>query len=55
MEQYVGTAYTIKALLELLAKVPDTAYTNLASVLGCGTYSYVEVWYDKETNTVIFK
>jgi hypothetical protein len=54
MEKYLGTAYTIKELLSLLAEVPNNASTNLGAVMGFG-WSSLEVWYDESINAVIFK
>jgi hypothetical protein len=34
MEKYLGTAYTIKELLSLLAEVPNNASTNLGGCHG---------------------
>ena len=55
MEQYLGTAYTVKALLEFLNKIPSNAYMNLAPVLTAAAFNYVEIWYDEQTNIAIFK
>lgn len=54
MEKYLGTAYTIKELLSLLAEVPNNASTNLGAVM-CFSWSLLEVWYDESINAVIFK
>ena len=50
--EFIGTAQTVVGLLTLLKKVPNGAYIDVS---GIEHYTGVEVWYDAETNTVIFK
>ena len=50
---YMGLAYDVKGLQEVLAKLPETATVSLEAVEGlCGN---VEVWYDKDKNDVVLK
>ena len=52
-EKYVATVATAKELISILnEKVPTDATVDIASYEYC---SGVEVWYDKDTNTVLFK
>ena len=52
-EQYVGTATTVQELISLLSEnVPADATVDMGSSCHC---SDAEVWYDKDTNTVILK
>ena len=52
-EEYLNTATTVEELINILTyRVPDYATVDVAS------YEHkadVEVWYDKDTNTVILK
>ena len=40
-EKYINTAGTVEELIKILSELP--------------TDTYVEVWYDEDVNTVIFK
>ena len=52
-ETYVGTARTVDELIELLRNnIPLSATIDVDSVEHSAD---AEVWYDKDTNTVIFK
>lgn len=51
-EEYIGEARNIHDLVNILRKkVPANASIKLFG----GLYTSVEVWYDKDTNTVILK
>ena len=51
-EEYVGTARSVVGLLTLLKKLPNGATIEISNI---EHYMDIEVWYDKGTNTVIFK
>lgn len=52
-EKIIGTARTVKELLELLSeKTPQDASIEVYS---SGYCTDAEVWYDKGTNTVLLK
>lgn len=52
-EVYIETATNVKELLTILSKkVPADATIDCYSICHC---SDAEVWYDKDTNTVILK
>ena len=52
-EQYIGTASTVQELITLLSEnTPADATVDMGSSYHC---SDAEVWYDKDTNTVILK
>jgi hypothetical protein len=52
-EEYIGTARDVEDLIVLLRnEVPMNATVDIASLEHTAD---VEVWYDKDTNTVIFK
>ena len=52
-ETYIGTACRVEELICLLSsKVPKLATVDIASLEHTAD---VEVWYDKDTNTVILK
>lgn len=52
-ETYISTATTVEELINILnCRVPDSATVDVVS------YEHkadIEVWYDKDTNTVILK
>ena len=55
-ETYIGTARDVEDLIVLLKdEVPFTATLKLSTYYQTCGVSYVEVWYDKDTNTVILK
>lgn len=51
--EYIGSARNVRELLELLKKVDSSAMLDIRAIED--SWSYVEVWYDHETDTVIFK
>jgi hypothetical protein len=52
-EEYITTASTVKELITILeTKVPSDATVDVCSSDYCAS---TEVWYDKGTNSVIFK
>ena len=52
-EEYVSRAYTVEQLIYILStEVPKDA--DIETAIGEHSLS-VEVWYDKDTNTVILK
>ena len=54
-EEYVSRAYTVDQLIYILnTEVPKDADIEVDASYGEYTLS-VEVWYDKDTNTVILK
>lgn len=50
--EFIGTAQTVVGLLTLLKKVPNGACIDIS---GIEHYMGVEVWYNKDTDTVILK
>lgn len=54
-EGYVSRAYTVEQLIYILStEIPKDADIEVDASYGEHTLS-VEVWYDKDTNTVILK
>jgi hypothetical protein len=52
-EVYIGTATNVKELMTILSeKVPVDATVDCYSICHCAD---AEVWYDKDTNTVVLK
>lgn len=52
-EVHIGTATNVKELLTILSeKVPTDATIDCYSICHCAD---AEVWYDKDTNTVVLK
>ena len=51
-EKQIGTATTVNELIQLLSNLPLGATVDVAAACHM---SDVEVWYDKDTNTVILK
>ena len=52
-EEYIATARTVQELISILSeKVPADATVDCYSICHCAD---AEVWYDKDTNTVILK
>jgi hypothetical protein len=55
-ETYIGTAKDVEDLIILLKdEVPFTTTLKLSTCYQTCGVNYVEVWYDKDTNTVILK
>ena len=51
-EEYITTACRVEELIAVLKKLPPLATVDVAS----GDYKAdCEIWYDKDTNTVILK
>lgn len=52
-EKHIGTARTVRELLELLSdKTPQDATIEVVSSCHC---TDAEIWYDEGTNTVLLK
>ena len=51
--KYLGTARNVRELMEILKKVASSSSLELEGT--DESWSHVEVYYDKETDTVIFK
>ena len=51
--EYLGTARNVRELMEILKKVDSSSSLELKGT--DESWSYVEVYYDPETDTVIFK
>lgn len=56
MERFIGKACTAKELSHLLDDLPYEASVNLEEVgFSPDIHSHVEVWYDRETNTILIR
>ncbi len=56
MARFIGKAYTAKELCHLLDNLPYEASVNLEEVgFSPEIHSHVEVWYDRETNTILIR
>lgn len=51
--EYIGSARNVRELIKLLKRVDNSAELELQGL--DDSWSYVEVWYDAGTDTVIFK
>ena len=55
-ETYIGTAWDVEDLVVLLRnEVPSNATLKLSTYYQTYGNTHAEVWYDKDTNTVILK
>lgn len=50
---YIGSARNVRELIKLLERLNSSACLELKSL--DDSWSYVEVWYNAGTDTVIFK
>ena len=51
-ETFIGVAPTVNSLYYIITTLPRDARIETDS---CGRQMAIEVWYDKDTNTVILK
>lgn len=56
MERFIGKASTTSELSHLLDNLPYDVKVNLEELSFCPeVHDYVEVWFDRDTETVIFR
>lgn len=51
--EYIGSARNVRELIFLLKEVDESATIEMKPL--DDSWSYVEIWYDNATDTVVFK